>query len=197
MIDLTTRAENYAASNSNDIIAKAIAKAYAEGYRDGFKDRDEEILVNLNYSNTEFVDMGLPSGTCWSVDYVRENKKVLYASYEQVAQLSLPSTEQVKELFDFCIWELYDKTWFVCIGPNKNSISFKFSGYKIPKPVDSIRESYWHANFWIKKPEESIEKQSASLSIGHDQQNRRLILKGLKQFVQGYMLPVRLVKNKK
>jgi hypothetical protein len=100
MIDLTTKAENYAASNSNDIIAKAIAKAYAEGYRDGYKDREEEILVNLNYSNTEFVDLGLPSGTCWSVDYEMENKKVLYASFEQVSQLSLPSEEQVQELFD-------------------------------------------------------------------------------------------------
>ncbi len=197
MIDLTTKAENYAAANSNDIITKAIAKAYAEGYRDGYKDREEEIVVNLNYSDTEFVDLGLPSGTCWSVDYERENKKVLYASYEQVAQLSLPSTEQVQELFDSCIWELYDRTWFICIGPNKNSISFKFSAHKIPKPVDSIKDSYWHANFWIKKPDEPIEKQSASLFLDHDQLKRRLIIKELKHFIHAYMLPVRLVMNKK
>lgn len=201
MIDLTVKAENYAAANSNDIITKAIAKAYAEGYRDGYKDREEEILVNLNYSNTEFVDLGLLSGTCWSVDYERENKKVLYASYEQVSQLSLPSEEQVQELFDNCIWRLYkglhDKYCFLCIGPNGNSISFSFSGYKIPQPLDSITDRYWHANFWIKKPDETIEKQSASLFLDHDQLKRRLIIKELKHFIHAYMLPVRLVMNKK
>ena len=40
MIDLKTKADNYAELNSNDIIAKALAKAYADGYRG---DRGEEI----------------------------------------------------------------------------------------------------------------------------------------------------------
>lgn len=201
MMDLSTKAENYAALNSSDILAKAIAKAYAEGYRDGYKDRDEEILVNLNYSNTEFIDMGLPSGTCWSADYERENKNVVYALYEQVSQLSLPSVEQTQELFDNCIWRLHegqhDKYCFLCIGPNGNSISFSFSGYKIPIPVDSVTERYWHANFWVKKQDDSSEKHSALISKENDQLKRTLIIKEFKQFVQGYMLPVRLVKNKK
>lgn len=201
MIDLKTKADNYAESNSKDILSKAIAKAYAEGYRDGYKDREEEIIVNLNYSDTEFIDLGLPSGTCWSIDYERENKKVIYALYEQVSQLSLPSVAQVQELFDNCIWRLHegqhDKYCFLCIGPNGNSISFSFSGYKIPIPVDSIMERYWHANFWVKKQEESAEKHSAFISKENDQLKGTLIIKELKQFIQGYMLPVRLVLNKK
>lgn len=201
MIDLSTKADNYAASNSNDIITKAIAKAYAEGYRDGYKDREEEILVNLNYSNSDFIDLGLPSSTLWSVDYERENKKVIYALYEQVSHLSLPSVEQTQELFDNCIWRLHDglhdKYCFLCIGPNGNSISFSFSGYRIPKPVDSIIDRYWHANFWIKTQDDSKEKHSAHLSKENDQLKRTYVINEIKHFVQGYMLPVRLVLNKK
>lgn len=197
MVDLQTKADNYAASNSNDIITKAIAKAYAEGYRDGYNDREKDILVNQNYSNTEFVDLGLPSGTCWSVDYERENNNIVYASYDNISQLSLPSAELVQELFDCCIWELFERSCYLCIGPNGNSISFKFSGYKIPNPVDSVRDRYWHANFWVKKREDSTEKHSAFLSLDHDKLKRTLINKELKHFVQAYMLPVRLVLNKK
>ena len=201
MIDLKTKADNYAELNSKDIIAKALAKAYADGYRDGYKDREEEILINLNYSNTEFIDLGLPSGTCWSVDYEMENKEVIYSLYEQVSQLSLPTAEQVNELFENCIWSLHDgmhdKYCYLCIGPNGNSISFSFSGYMIPKPIGNIVDRYWHANFWVKKQEESLEKQSALLSIEHDQLERRIVAKELKHFNQGFMLPIRLISNKK
>jgi len=34
MTDLNTKAENYAAEKTNDLIAKAIAQAYADGYCD-------------------------------------------------------------------------------------------------------------------------------------------------------------------
>ena len=48
---------------------KAIAQAYADGYRNGYKDREEEIPVDLRDNKTEYVDLGLPSGTLWSTDY--------------------------------------------------------------------------------------------------------------------------------
>ena len=45
MIELATKAENYAAEKTNEVMVRAIAQAYADGYRDGYKDREEEIPV--------------------------------------------------------------------------------------------------------------------------------------------------------
>lgn len=47
MIELATKAENYAAEKTNEVMVRAIAQAYADGYRDGYKDREEEIPVDL------------------------------------------------------------------------------------------------------------------------------------------------------
>ena len=73
MNELSLKAENYAAEKMNELMAKAIAQAYADGYRDGYCERQQEIPVDLRDNKTEYVDLGLSSGTLWSADYEREN----------------------------------------------------------------------------------------------------------------------------
>ena len=70
MENLNERAANYAAEKVNELLAKAIAQAYADGYRDGYKDRDERISSSNSDSNLKFVDLGLPSGTKWSIGLI-------------------------------------------------------------------------------------------------------------------------------
>lgn len=86
-MEITERAGNYAEGKANEAITKAIAQAYADGYRDGYKDREEEIPVDLRDNKTEYVDLGLPSGTLWSNDYEKENGETLYLPYGEAANM--------------------------------------------------------------------------------------------------------------
>ena len=68
MEELRDKANSYAEENVLDVLKEAFAKVYADGYRDGFRDCKENVSVNLHFSKTEYVDLGLPSGTLWSTD---------------------------------------------------------------------------------------------------------------------------------
>jgi len=195
MTDLNTKAENYAAEKTNDLIAKAIAQAYADGYRDGYKDCEAERPVILNDSSNEYVDLGLPSGTLWASDYEREKGSTIYTSYEKAFKLSIPTKEQVQELLDFCLWEKIKgqrgSSCNICFGPNGKSIEFDVTGYKIPEPVNSIEGYYWNTWFWIKDHREGIEKPAINI-IGLGQGKRG----EFKTLTPGLLLPLRLVKTK-
>lgn len=101
-MEITERAGNYADGKANEAITKAIAQAYADGYRDGYKDREEEIPVDLRDNKTEYVDLGLPSGTLWSKEYETENGETLYLPYGEAAKYAIPTEEQWNELRDYC-----------------------------------------------------------------------------------------------
>ena len=73
MIELKEKAGIYAEENVINVLKEAFAKVYADGYRDGYRDCKENVSVNLHFCNTEYVDLGLPSGTLWSTDYEKEN----------------------------------------------------------------------------------------------------------------------------
>ena len=77
-MELIERAQTYAVQKTDELITKAIEQAYIDGYRDGYKDRENEIPVVLTDGNVEYVDLGLPSKTLWSTDYVKEKDSILY-----------------------------------------------------------------------------------------------------------------------
>ena len=88
MKELENFAANYSAGKANEAIDKAIAQAYADGYRDGYKDREEEIPVDLRDNKTEYVDLGLPSGTLWATDFEKEDSViVIYPTILYVAKI--------------------------------------------------------------------------------------------------------------
>ena len=80
MIELNEKADIYAEENVINVLKEAFAKVYADGYRDGYKDCLDHVSVNLRISNTEYVDLGLPSGTLWSADYERKRMR-MYSSH--------------------------------------------------------------------------------------------------------------------
>lgn len=107
MNELQRRAEIYAAEKMNELMAKAIAQAYIDGYRDGYKDRDFEI-VSSDYIEEKISvhDLGLPSGTLWSLHYLEnEEEETNYLPYIKAAKLGLPSKDQVDELIENCRWQ--------------------------------------------------------------------------------------------
>ena len=73
-----------------------------------------------------YVDLGLPSGTCWKA--VDEPGFFTYLSAKYYYGEALPNRAQVKELLYNCTWKWTGKGYRVT-GPNQNTIYFPFEGY--------------------------------------------------------------------
>ena len=51
----------------------------------------------------EFVDLALPSGTKWAIDYLKDKDgNLLYLPYVEAAKLNIPTVEQYNELINNC-----------------------------------------------------------------------------------------------
>jgi hypothetical protein len=192
MKELDTISANYAAGKANEVMEKAIAQAYADGYRDGYKDREEEFPVDLRDNKTEFVDLGLPSGTMWAKEFEKDGDKVHYLPYCDASTLSLPTEEQWNELLSFCRWEFtyvsnYSRK-YDCIGPNGKVITFKSYGFhKVDETIEQIERIY----FWLKDSSEEPDKKLVYMFYDRGE------IKTISKSFMGFKYPVRLVQIRK
>lgn len=196
MMDIKDISAQYAAENTNKFLSQLIAQAFADGYRKGYKDKEEEIPIDLRDGMTEYIDLGLPSGTLWSSEYEEIDGRELYLPYNQVIDKSIPTTEQWKELLEICKWESDRSSGgsvfygAYCIGPNGNSIKFKARGARLEKTVSMHHTVlFWLIDNDDKNYQEniSIEKKAACIE-SYD--------RCVKNLYGGYKLPIRLVKTK-
>lgn len=200
MKDIQERAESYAVEKMNDLMDKAIAQAYADGYRDGYKERDSE-SVKLDSIEGEICvhDLGLPSGTLWSLHYLEnEEEETNFLPYIKAAKLGLPSKDQVDELIENCRWQgEFSSTGMsfygaICIGANGEKISFNSCGYKEDeKKVGAPYYGGGSAYFWIHDEEEGDEKNAVRI---YSMENGKPKLEIVKIF-SGYKLPVLIVRK--
>lgn len=181
---------NYAAEKTNEMMSQIVAQAFADGYRMGYKDREDEMPIDLRDGKTEFVDLGLPSGTLWSNDYEKTNNEISYIPYLAAKAFNLPSEEQWKELNDNCKWEYEVNNGvykFICIGLNGKSISFSNKGMYTSDGHFSYGDI---AIFWLRDDSDSLEKSASYLYYANN-----INFLHVKMFM-GYKLPIRLVKRK-
>lgn len=186
MTELLDRADKYASGKSNAVIDKAIAQAYADGYRDGYKDREEKIPVNLRDNKTEFVDLGLPSETMWSVDFEKEDNNRIFLPYGKACEYNIPTKEQWKELQENCKWQnIFEGNRLkavIFVGPNGNRIMFEVTGIIMAGGYTDARQIY----FWLHDDSEGNNKSAIHL------QNGGII----EELFCGYKLPIRLIRKK-
>ena len=120
-----------------------------------------EISVDLRDNKTEYVDLGLPSGTLWAVDYEKEGNDIFYLPYDKASQFDIPTEEQCNELLSLCRWESIGinsySGKFDCVGPNGKIITFKSTGFY---KVDS-KEYRQNIYFWLKDQSENPDKAIA------------------------------------
>ena len=198
MDKLKEKSEIYASEKMNELMAKAIAQAYVDGYCNGYQDRDNENKEsNFVDDEIDVYDLGLPSGTLWSPNYLKDEDTINYLPYVEAVKLGLPSKEQVDELVENCRWlgsfsssglTLY-KT--VCIGASGERISLTTAGYEMgDKWVDA---SYGNASayFWIQDDDEGDEKYAVKISNVRDGKPCMEIVK----IFSGYKLPVLIVRK--
>lgn len=184
MEELRKKAIDYAEENVINVLKETFAKVYADGYSDGYKDCLQKTPVETGKDQTVFVDLGLPSGTLWSSDFVNGDDKCLFIPYEVAKTYSIPTQEQCRELFKECNI-LLSKGQFVCVGPNGRHITFTKKGYK---KFDGDDFEYTFASlFWIQSTNDNPENVARIVEV-------KSISKDLEKYFPGYRLPIRLVK---
>ena len=189
------KAKEYAEGKVTEALSQVVADAYMAGYNVGYQDGIDKIAKDSVQEETEFVDLGLPSGTLWSSDYVKkdDNDMTIYVTQENGADYEIPTYEQFKELMDECKWEkkseknwtesgfYYWHDWAICLGPNGNKITFEKTGlYEATDSLTRTSEIF----FWLN------DKESNCASITFDSLNI-----GSENMFSGYKLPIRLVKR--
>lgn len=192
MEELNVLANSYAEENVINVLKESFAKVYADGYRDGYKAREEEFPVDLCENETEFVDLGLPSGTLWASDYERDGDNFAYLPYGKAASLNIPTMVQWTELLESCKWEYVlangNINEVICIGPNGNILRFKRTGmYKVTE-LYTPGEIY----FWLTDNEDDSEKNSVNLYYLRNSGTKYIT----KKLFSGYKLPIRMVRTR-
>ena len=191
------KAKEYAEGKINDALNKVIVEAYMAGYNSGYKDGYDKVVKATSSDDIEYVDLGLPSGTLWSSNYVEdENKEILYVTQEKSKAFDIPTVAQWLELVRVCRWEQGSKridtsigschfqNLAICLGPNGNRIIFEKTGlYEIQ--TERVRTN--EVLFWLKKGKNSL-CNSANITFC------TIEITSKSEF-PGYKLPIRLVKK--
>ena len=101
------KAKKYAEGKVTKALSQVVADAYMAGYNAGYQDGYNKVVKDSVSEGSEFVDLGLPSGTLWSSDYVKkdDNDMTIYVTQENSADYEIPTYEQFKELMDECKWD--------------------------------------------------------------------------------------------
>ena len=187
-MNVEEKARKFAEGKAINALNQAIEEAYAEGYRDGYKDREDEIPVELQENKTEFVDLGLPSGTRWASTFETvDGSNCLYLPFEQAKKYQLPNREQYQELLDCCKWDRRDKNGgfdhYVVIGPKGTSIKLQARGYLVADRVEM-----WNNNgyFWLFDDDSDGNDQTAALFNSSDRDTTSKFI--------GYKLPIHQVR---
>ena len=190
-MDIKEKAKTYAEGKMTEAIEQVIADAYTEGYRDGYKDRSDEIPSAVKKEeDVEFVDLGLPSGTLWSKEFLKDNDgKVLYLTYREAQKYNIPTIEQLKELFEYCSHDrhkgMYDRNVYDFLGVTGECLHIYFSGY-----YKANGHTYNDQYLWIASSEDNNNiAKAVLLNCWIDKEVN------IEDLFIGYKLPVLVVKS--
>lgn len=185
-------ADAYAAGKVEKLLNTAIADAYAEGFMAGYKAYKEHLLGGTT-TEDGFVDLGLPSGTMWANDFVKdENGNALILPYQKALDFAIPSEEQWRELMTECrfvhdhkrinhpgSYTYHYHCWIICKGPNGNKIFFDGICCEGEHGLNCNSSAFWLQNGMIASYEASGSEVEISTAFS------------------GYKKGIRLVRNNK
>ena len=105
-------------------------------------------MILVMSKDSEYVDLGLPSGTKWKSSV--ESGFFNYKEAKNKFGDQLPAKAQFNELIDKCDWE-WDGSGYTVTGPNGKSIYLSAKGIYVPfdKQVEEIGESgvFWSSTY--------------------------------------------------
>ena len=195
MDTLEGKAAKYLAENMKEIIAEALAKVFADGYREGYKDGESQQPCAQDAYDEKFIDLGLPSGTLWSRDYLQHEGETDYLPYVEAKKLDIPSEDQWYELITNCkIQQVTGATGYECtkiVGLNGNVLTLRSAGFK--DFGTHGKDSGGYPVFWLRSTTE--DNMNSSIYINYLENTGKYAV-DVQKFFLGYHLPVRLVKSK-
>lgn len=147
-MNIIDKAKEYAEGKITEAFSQVVADAYMTGYNVGYQDCVNNVAKDSVSEDIEYVDLGLPSGTLWSSDYVKDGDDVLFLPYPEALKYNIPTEKQVDELRECCEisikYDEDDNYVHIVLGPNGNSIVFKGHGYKVLAELKDVKTAY----FW-------------------------------------------------
>ena len=103
---ITEKAKNYADGKVLEALTAAVENAFTDGYKAGYNDAIEKLnngAQELESDGVAYVDLGLPSGTLWASDFLKDKDgNSVCLTYDEAAPLNIPSKEQFEELKKRC-----------------------------------------------------------------------------------------------
>lgn len=182
------KAKEYAEGKVTEALNQVVTDAYMAGYNAGYQDVNNKVAKDTVLEEIEYVDLGLPSGTLWATDYVKDGNDVLFLSYPEALKYNIPTEEQVEELRECCEVRIEydddDNFVHIVLGPNGNSILFKGHGYKAFSELKNAKTAY----FWQRYNGDNPKTVFVPYPSGHNMNAEYLF--------PGYMVPVWTVKSK-
>jgi len=195
-MDVEERAKKYAegkALKALESITSAIEKAYAVGFYDGqryYENQDFEAAQEVTY-----VDLGLPSKTLWSLQYLTKESGIVKLPYVEAMKFKIPTVEQFEELWYECHKSFISKSGSKCVkltGKSGNHILLKY--LKI-EDMPSADYDYGSFFFWLKdKYEEDLYEIDHFCACIKETQN--LTLPNVNTIFMGLKLPIMLVSKR-
>lgn len=184
----SNKAKEYAKSKVNDALKQVVADAYMAGYNAGYQDGVDKLAKDSVSEEIEFVDLGLPSGTLWASDYVKDGDEVLFLPYSEALKYDIPAKEQVDELREYCEisikYDEDDNYVHIVRGPNGNSIVFKGHGYKTFAELKNAKTVYFWQVYNCDTPKTVFVPYPSAPYINAE------------YLFSGYRIPIWTVKNK-
>lgn len=173
-MDSFNKAKEYADGKVVEALNQVVADAYQAGYNAGYQDGINKVVKDSALEKTEYVDLGLPSGTLWASSYVEDEKgNAVYLTQEESKAYNLPTLEQWDELRRRCKWNenseknwteygnYYYHSWAICLGPNGNKITFELTGLY---EEFSFCSQTGEALFWL-KDSDGCGRNSAKITL--------------------------------
>lgn len=79
------KAKEYADGKVVEALNQVVENAYLAGYNAGYQDGINKVVKDSALEKTEYVDLGLPSGTLWASSYVEDEKgNAIYLTQEEL-----------------------------------------------------------------------------------------------------------------
>lgn len=182
------KAKEYAEGKVIEALSQVVADAYLAGYNAGYQDGIDKVAKDSISEETEFVDLGLPSGTLWASDYVKDGDEVLFLPYSEALKYDIPTKEQVDELREYCEisikYDEDDNYVHIVRGPNGNSIVFKGHGYKTFAELKNAKTAYFWQVYNCDTPKTVFVPYPSAPYINAE------------YLFSGYRIPIWTVKNK-
>ena len=120
-MDSFNKAKEYTDGKVVDALNQVVADAYMAGYNAGYQDGYNKVVKDSVSEGSEFVDLGLPSGTLWSSDYVKDDNTLVIVGL----QTNFSRHKRLCRGYVFCTIWIYHYVRMVSHYDNRNDSASK------------------------------------------------------------------------